>query len=148
MSTISLLGCSTSVALATGPTDEEEEEEEVRYHSPNVTAQHPKRLVVLAVPLRDGGAFEQYSVYHSWQHSPGKCVCSKGIVHLATPVIFGCMPRDLLEICRKADEAEGWTVPSFRTAFSKSAREKWQGDRTRVSNTRPKATFLNCVCTG
>jgi len=28
VSTISLLGCSTSVALATGPTDEEEEEEE------------------------------------------------------------------------------------------------------------------------
>jgi len=28
LSTISLLGCSTSVALATGPTDEEEEEEE------------------------------------------------------------------------------------------------------------------------
>ena len=27
VSTISLLGCSTSVALATGPTDEEEEEE-------------------------------------------------------------------------------------------------------------------------
>jgi hypothetical protein len=26
VSTISLLGCSTSVALATGPTDEEEEE--------------------------------------------------------------------------------------------------------------------------
>ena len=32
MSTISLLGCSTSVALATGPTDEEEEEEE-KYHA-------------------------------------------------------------------------------------------------------------------
>ena len=28
VSTISLLGCSTSVALATGPTEEEEEEEE------------------------------------------------------------------------------------------------------------------------
>ena len=28
VSTISLLGCGTSVALATGPTDEEEEEEE------------------------------------------------------------------------------------------------------------------------
>ena len=28
VSTISLLGCSTSVVLATGPTDEEEEEEE------------------------------------------------------------------------------------------------------------------------
>jgi len=28
LSTISLLGCSTSVALATGPTGEEEEEEE------------------------------------------------------------------------------------------------------------------------
>jgi hypothetical protein len=27
VSTISLLGCSTSVALATGPTDEEEEED-------------------------------------------------------------------------------------------------------------------------
>jgi len=27
VSTISLLGCSTDVALATGPTDEEEEEE-------------------------------------------------------------------------------------------------------------------------
>jgi len=29
VSTISLLGCSTSVILATGPTNEEEEEEEV-----------------------------------------------------------------------------------------------------------------------
>jgi len=29
VSTISLLGCSTSVVLATGPTDEEEEEEVV-----------------------------------------------------------------------------------------------------------------------
>jgi len=33
VSTISLLGCSTSVALAMGPIDKEEEEEEVSNHS-------------------------------------------------------------------------------------------------------------------
>jgi len=35
VSTISLLGCSTSVALATGPTDEEEEEEEEEPMAPS-----------------------------------------------------------------------------------------------------------------
>jgi len=37
VSTISLLGCITSLALATGPTDEEEEEEEEEvfyFHTP------------------------------------------------------------------------------------------------------------------
>jgi len=32
LSTISLLGCSTSLALATGPTDEEEEVHECRWY--------------------------------------------------------------------------------------------------------------------
>ena len=35
VSTISLLGCSTSVALTTGPTDEEEEQEERKANLPN-----------------------------------------------------------------------------------------------------------------
>ena len=35
MRTISLLGCSTSVALATGPTDEEEEECQIKVEEKN-----------------------------------------------------------------------------------------------------------------
>lgn len=86
---------------------------------------------------------------HTWQHSTGKCVCSKCVMHFATSVKYSAVfPSDLPEICRKADKAEGRRLSHFVERLSPKLHEKNdRGDRPWVSNPRPAATFLNCVYT-
>ena len=87
VSTISLLGCSTSVALATGPTDEEEEEEGIaEYQIFHSQFRFPKQGYE--------SAMEVLSVIqcHYWCTCNHRLTCGwQGGVKAPPIFLFGCL---------------------------------------------------------